>query len=709
MSDPIIDQDDLFSALTVMPFSSDPNSSFELRDMVTVAASYFERTMLGDAEEMIQEAIAGGYTQTDALVLNRRIQGARAEANGSLVDADAPATTTDRAISAVHHQFTIPLPGIELQSDTIRQAVLDSENDIRAHRLQSALDATLNALSRAPRFLPLHIRLAELRVAAGDPGGAEVTLNLLRTCLAMADDDTDWLMLSMRVMLDSNDTGSHTQLARSLLNHRGTMQLEPFVPESIERAIEHDPANALELANDYYALKPMDPYVQSLRLRATAAAAIDDAISAVFRADVRRDMASDLLYLRSAIAFADGRDAWIEWLECATARLEQSSDGATFDRMLAKGRRFMPAAQFALSAAIVRLTLQDWEGALTFLEPWGELPTRETSDARDMLVAACARAFALRAYAPIESIAAFSRAVGQAVVIDVRPFAESCSLFRRSIAADALMAELVEVARDTGQSDIAISHLQTLRDRMPEHLEIRTGLATLQVAAGRISEGVRELRYIAERYEQAGNFERMVEAMRHMSDAVPNNHEIKAMLIDSYIQRGIPDEATRELGLLGNIYQQRGRFLDASGAYVRGAEIAATTGDTPRAIELFERAVAANPDDVAVRHAAVAFFIMNGSIDRASLQLWEIVRVALQEDDPDEAVAALHQLIALAPNDASAYHKLGEVLTSLGEYAQAERVYRRLAVFTVDDPVLIAKQAALAALADDRLRSTSTR
>jgi tetratricopeptide (TPR) repeat protein len=114
---------------------------------------------------------------------------------------------------------------------------------------------------------------------------------------------------------------------------------------------------------------------------------------------------------------------------------------------------------------------------------------------------------------------------------------------------------------------------------------------------------------------------------------------------------------------------------------------------------MFDRAVAADPDNVAVRHAAVAFYIMKGEVDRATQQLREIVRIALGADDPDEAVAALHQIIGLAPTDASAYHQLGEVLTSLGEYAQAERVYRRLAAFTPDDPVLVAKQSALAALA----------
>jgi tetratricopeptide (TPR) repeat protein len=316
-----------------------------------------------------------------------------------------------------------------------------------------------------------------------------------------------------------------------------------------------------------------------------------------------------------------------------------------------------------------------------------------------MLIAACARAFALRHESPYSAIEALSRAVGQAVVIDVRPFAEASKLFAHSISAESLMHALVEVVRETGQHDVAIMHLQSLRDRLPEHLEIRTGLADLQVAAGRTAEGVRELRYIAERYEHAGNIDRMVDAMRHISAAVPNNTEMKSKLIEGYIQRGVPEEAMRELRLLGDLHLKRGRDAEAADAYRRGAEIASTTGNLRRAMDLFDRAISAAPDNVGVRHAAVAYFIMTGAVDRATDQLREVVRIALQDQDPDEAVAALHQIIGLAPTDAAAYHKLGEVLTALGEYAQAERVYRRLAAFTPDDPVLAAKQSALSALA----------
>lgn len=689
---------DVFGMNGIGTTGSDPNESYELRDMVSVAATYFDRGMIDDADEMLQEALRAGYSLPDGIDLNRRIRSILGDSASSDVLESAG---TGPSLAAP--QYTIPLPGEEVQSAIVRRAVQDTAADIAAGRLQSARDAALYTLSIAPSYFPMYLRLAELLHAIGDSEGSSTIIGSLQECLSSLDDDADWLHLSLRHVMDPDDEGMLRRLARSLLALQGSVALEPFVPNAIERALDSDPIVAQELATEYLDLKPNDQRALTLYLRSLVSIGDIDTITRAVTADVRPSSAADLLYMRSAIAYAESHDEWLRWLEAAVSRLIAApEDMEQTTRAINAARQVLPREQHSLSAAVLRLAGGDVSRTLSLLDPWQETPRRETSNPKEMLLAACARAFALREASPVESIAALASAVAQAVVIDVRPYAEGCRLFARSITAEALMAELVAVARETGQQETAIQHLQALRDRMPEHLEIRTGLADLQVAAGRVSEGVRELRYIAERYEQAGNIARMVDAMRHISSAVPNNIDMKAKLIEGYIQRGIPDEATRELRLLGDLYQRRSRNAEAANAYLRGAEIAATTGSARRAMDLYDRAVAADPENVSIRHAAVTFYVMNGAVDQATRQLKEIVRIAMNQDDPDEAVAALHQIIGLTPSDTSAYHRLGEVLTTLGEYAQAERVYRRLATLTPDDPVLRAKQSALAALAQDR-------
>jgi tetratricopeptide (TPR) repeat protein len=285
---------------------------------------------------------------------------------------------------------------------------------------------------------------------------------------------------------------------------------------------------------------------------------------------------------------------------------------------------------------------------------------------------------------------------------DVEPFAEVSTLVAGSVALQDLLDRYVMTVNLQDAGTDAIVRLRMLVDEYPDNHKVRSGLADLLIDAGRVNEGVRELRTIAQHYETIGDLTAMVDSMRRISSAVPTNTEIKTMLIDVYTRRGILDEALRELEILAGLYLERGNAADSVKCFTRAAEIACAMGDFQHGNSLYDQGVAADPNNVPVRHAAVAFYLQTGAVSRAADQLREVVRIALLEEDPDEAIAALHQIIGLAPEDTDAYHKLGEVLTSIGEYSQAERVYRRMAQFAPDDPVLTAKQSALAVLAATR-------
>jgi tetratricopeptide (TPR) repeat protein len=687
-----VSPDDLFALLSSGFDSSDPNDSVELQDMVELASAYYDRGKLDDARDLIEEALDSGYSRPEALALREQVRAAQR----TLMHETPPAPTQQQRRFV---GFTSPLPGVDTLPSASRAALATSDADIAAGRLQSALDSVMRAIALAPSFLPGYIRLAELREALGDEDSPDAILTSLTACLRLSAESPDPIDLSLRIILNPDDTGALVELARTALRNPGSIQIEPYVPNAIERTLDSNPATAKELATAYVAVRPnAASAVRNHALALLACGNVDEAVAALIH-EAQPDSRSDVLTLRALAGYRESRASWTQWLERAVARiLAYPTELTASIDVIVRAREMIPASQAALTEAILRLAGNDANGALTALSTVSGSAT-VFSNAQESLLARCVNAFALEHQSPIESIEALTLAVGEAVVIDVREFAVASRLFRTAITAESLMHDLVQIATTTGQQQLAITNLQRLRDRLPEHLEIRTGLADLQIASGHVSEGVKELRHIAERYEHAGNIDRMVDAMRRISNAVPANAEIKAMLIDAYVHRGVPDEARRELHLLGDLYQKRSKHAEAAQAYRRGAEIAATTGQLLDASTLFEKAVEAEPGDVAYRHAAVAFHIMNGAVDKATPHLREIVRLAIERDDPDEAVAALHQIIGLAPNDTAAYHRLGEVLTSLGEYAQAERVYRRLGTIVPEDPVLVAKQSALAALA----------
>ena len=115
---------------------------------------------------------------------------------------------------------------------------------------------------------------------------------------------------------------------------------------------------------------------------------------------------------------------------------------------------------------------------------------------------------------------------------------------------------------------------------------------------GRLNDGIRELRSIAKAHEQAGDLKAMAAAMHSISEAVPNNLDVKQMLIDVYLRRGILDEALSELESMAVLKFENYDIDGAIAAYSRAAEIACAMGNFALGNELYDRGVAADPNNV---------------------------------------------------------------------------------------------------------------
>jgi tetratricopeptide (TPR) repeat protein len=407
----------------------------------------------------------------------------------------------------------------------------------------------------------------------------------------------------------------------------------------------------------------------------------------------------DLLWWRSAAAAAQGHADWVAWLEQAVLQIRLNPE--TYGQARAaieKSARFAPDHVRYLGAAVLALAAGQWDTAQAELDDW-QVVCGDRADPVEAFIAACARVEAIEYLGLPELVPALDTLIEAAIAPGTEALASDTELFSMNVAPSELISRYYIALGAHDMLDHGLAFLQTLRDRRPDRVFVREALADLYFEMQRLNDAIRELRAVAQIHERAGDLMAMVEAMRKISQAVPNNLEIKQMLVDVYLRRGILDEALRELERVAALHLDAYDADRAIAAYSRAAEIACAMGNFSRGNELYDRGVAADPDNVPVRHAAVAFYLQTGSVDRAAEHLREIVRIALTEQDPDEAVAALHQIIGLAPDDINAYHKLGEVLTSMGEYKQAERVYRRLGEFAPHDPVLLAKQSALAVLA----------
>jgi tetratricopeptide (TPR) repeat protein len=672
--------------------SGDDHTSddYELIHILDVATAYLEAGHVDDAEDLLQEALDADPQHPGVISLTRRLAHIRGGQNGP---PEPESGNTHAHQPHVIVNFTVPLPGTSAQPPSIQRLVKSAEQHYAAGHINSALDLTFVVCAEAPDFLSGFVRLAELHIALDRVDQARETLDLLRRRCAFDDAPVPWPVEALSISLNPEDSSALIGYAMTLFDAGDASMLDPFVPAAIARAVDMNVVAAVGLAERYLAMKPGDDNAERLFLTVLSAAGNIEKLISSARRMVHQQSPPDLLAIRVGSELASDSPEWLDWLEVLlnSVRADPSQRDlvvTTWDSAKVTGS----LARVTLMHALLDMACERWPESLALLD---NLDDERLSGTQERFVALFARATILKHLGDPGAAPLLLEAAQAAYASDIEPFARSTTLFGVSAAP-------TQMLRAFALSDDGVLSLQTLielRDANPSRLDIRSALADAFLAAGNVNDAIREMRYVAQECERSGNLNGMIEAMRSISMAVPENVEMKAKLIEGYLRRGVLNEAIDELELIGALYLEQHRTDDAVAAFTKAAEISSALGDFSRGNDLFDRAVLADPDNVPVRHAAVAFYLQTGAVGKATEQLREVVRIALAADDRDEAVAALHQIIALAPHDPAAYHSLGEVLTSLGEFTQAERVYRRLATFTPHDPVLEAKQSALAVLA----------
>lgn len=672
----------------------------ELRQIVEVATSYLETGLFDDADDILQEVLEAGAVSPEIDELIRRIEEARGSTGRpgtTMLDVQDEARPVRRQ-PLIH--LTAPLPGSERLPRAIQRLIAETERDFNEGRRHAALDLCSVVIARAPDFIPNYLRAAQIRIALDDIEGAESLIGSVERLYALDGIEDDPMLRGIRVALNPDDSRALVEHAKFLLGQQIIGTNDPFLPAAIEATQDSDPATARELARALVERRPNDDVAVRTYIRAAVSTAAPEELHQALQERVRPESTSvDLLWWRAASGIESNDATWPEWLARAVAQVRIKTDNYGLARdAIDRSQTFVPEHVRYLGAAVIALAAGQWDAAQAELDDW-KITAPEDSTNLEVFVAACAQVETIEYLGLQGIIPALDDLLAATIAVHQDGMETNFELFSMQTSRQDVF-ERYKIALGVHDAmDHGVKAITELSEAYPEDLALRQILAQILIDQGKLNDGIRVLRAIAKAHEQSGDLNAMADAMRSISKAVPDNLEIKQMLIDVYLRRGILDEALRELESVAALKHDNYDIDGAIAAYTRAAEIACAMGNFALGNELYDRGVAADPDNVPVRHAAVAFYLQTGAVNRATEHLREVVRIALAERDPDEAVAALHQIIGLDPGDFESYHKLGEVLTTMGEYKQAERVYRRLADIAPNDPVLQAKQSALAVLA----------
>jgi tetratricopeptide (TPR) repeat protein len=253
-----------------------------------------------------------------------------------------------------------------------------------------------------------------------------------------------------------------------------------------------------------------------------------------------------------------------------------------------------------------------------------------------------------------------------------------------------------------GDNAQAIQALQAAKAHAPYDREIYTQLAELYFLQGQLGAALVALDELISHYQDTGQIEKVIETLGTMSKLAPNNITVRQKLADTYLKIGYIDLGLAELELLAELQRKAGMVKDAVRTYQRGADIYWQMGQLREAFAIYERILHMAPGDVDARQQLIHLYIATGKMPEATREQKRIAEIYLQQKRSKDAIAALHELIALAPNDTESYYALAEVLAEQHEFGQAARLYGRLRrLEPTKDQQLAALQAEMQRLAQD--------
>jgi tetratricopeptide (TPR) repeat protein len=253
-----------------------------------------------------------------------------------------------------------------------------------------------------------------------------------------------------------------------------------------------------------------------------------------------------------------------------------------------------------------------------------------------------------------------------------------------------------------GDNAQAIQALQAAKAHAPYDREIYTHLAELYFLQGQLGAALVALDELISHYQDTGQIEKVIETLGTMSKLAPNNITVRQKLADTYLKIGYIDLGLAELELLAELQRKAGMVKDAVRTYQRGADIYWQMGQLREAFAIYERILHMAPGDVDARQQLIHLYIATGKMPEATREQKRIAEIYLQQKRSKDAIAALHELIALAPNDTESYYALAEVLAEQHEFGQAARLYGRLRrLEPTKDQQLAALQAEMQRLAQD--------
>ncbi len=202
-----------------------------------------------------------------------------------------------------------------------------------------------------------------------------------------------------------------------------------------------------------------------------------------------------------------------------------------------------------------------------------------------------------------------------------------------------------------GKIKEAIIEYEKLLEDDPADVSINNIVGDLYVRLGQSERAIKSFEKVASEYERKSQYSQALAILKKICRLNPENPQYFIRMADLYSRQGFTAEAKQE-------------YLRIAEKYLRAKQV-------EKAIELYEKVVRLDKDDLNLKMQLAALYKLDGRTDRAVNELLEAAELKLAAGLIDEAHKLLLEARKLNPESPRAGLKLAQVLRLKGQAEEA--------------------------------------
>ncbi|MDI6846279.1 MAG: tetratricopeptide repeat protein, partial [Candidatus Saccharicenans sp.] len=197
----------------------------------------------------------------------------------------------------------------------------------------------------------------------------------------------------------------------------------------------------------------------------------------------------------------------------------------------------------------------------------------------------------------------------------------------------------------------AIAEYEKILEEESNDVTINNTVGDLYARLGQNERAIRHFERAASEYERKAQYSQALAILKKICRLNPESPVYFVRMADLYARQGFTAEAKKE-------------YLTVAEKYLQAKNV-------EEAIELYEKVVRLDRDDLNVRMQLAALYKLNGQIDRAVGELLEAADLKLQDGRIDEAHKFLTEARKLNPENPRLALKMAQVLRVKGQTSEA--------------------------------------